>query len=245
MISYSELAKKILKVPEQRLIRMIRHAMQSHFFYEPKQGYVAHSALSAGLVTSSAMRSSFEFLMQTSIPMMPALIQATEKHGQDAEKAENATMGIVLKGGDSINPFEIWQHQDPEKFSGFMEFMKASVEGTTIQQIVDGYNWKGLGEGTVVDVRRLSALSTHPQTNTFPLPGRRRPRPPRYSNRRIRPLPFYHNPRRPRRHRPRPGPTPLPPHLARNFHGPRLLQPQPHPQRLRLLLLPHHARLAR
>lgn len=33
-----------------------------------------------------------------------------------------------------------------------MDFMKASLEGTTIEQIVNGYDWKGLGAGTVVDV---------------------------------------------------------------------------------------------
>lgn len=39
-----------------------------------------------------------------------------------------------------------------------MDFMKASLEGTTIEQIVNGYDWKGLGAGTVVDVRDSNTL---------------------------------------------------------------------------------------
>ncbi|KAF7194993.1 Hps1-dma1 cluster O-methyltransferase [Pseudocercospora fuligena] len=144
-ISYTTLSQK-LSIPESRLTRILRHAILTHhIFHEPSPGQIAHTSISAALLSSKSVA---DVLYDWMYPGMPAIVKATEKFGAKAEESGNEAMGLVLGGGENGE----WGWASlPQDFTGvFAEYMKASVEGTTIKQVVSGWNWRGLGEGGVV-----------------------------------------------------------------------------------------------
>ena len=80
-------------------------------------------------------------------------VEATEKFG--ATKAKNQTTYNVWKNTDRTFFEEVKQDKALTKqFAGYMQNV-GRAKGTSIQHLLDGFDWVSLGEMDVIDVGRF------------------------------------------------------------------------------------------
>lgn len=155
-ISYADLAAKA-KVSERRLKSVARMAMTNNLFSEPTANTIAHSAISALLVTNPNFFDWARFMTEASIPTAAKLVEACERWPDSVKKNETA-YNIAF---DHDLPFFDHLAQDPERtrqFSGYMKSVTNS-EGTDLKHLVAGFDWAKLGKATIVDVRLIAPLT--------------------------------------------------------------------------------------
>ena len=130
---------------------MIRMAITSNFLSEPMPGNVAHNAVSALFVSNPRLVDWAKFMTDFSMPAAAAFVEATEKWGVTDQKNQTA-FNIANKMDVSL--FEFFA-QSPELANCFASYMKSvqGSHGTSLQHLLTGFDWAGLGEAVVVDVR--------------------------------------------------------------------------------------------
>ena len=151
-ISFADLAAAAT-VPEPQLRSVARMAMTAGVFREPVSNHVAHSRTSAHLLANPSLTDWILFMAEASAPMAAKLVEATEKWGDTVQKTETA-FNIAM---DTDKPFFDYLSASPhltKRFAGYMKNVMTS-DGTNVRHLLNGFDWAGLGEAKVVDVRLL------------------------------------------------------------------------------------------
>ncbi|KAH8592329.1 hypothetical protein B0O99DRAFT_630306 [Bisporella sp. PMI_857] len=160
-ISYLDLSKK-LGLDITNLRRLVRHGMTNHIFREPHPGYVAHTS-SSRLIAEDPQLNAWVGLFSNDLwrPMVHQ-VDALTKWPNSHEPRETA---FQIANNTSDTFFEIFA-KSPERLKRYGTAMAANAasEGYHVQHVVEGYPWKNIGEGTVVDVYR-SPLFIRPNPN--------------------------------------------------------------------------------
>lgn len=148
-VAYAEVST-IASVPLSQLKRIARMAMLHGFLREPSPGQVAHTPMSALLVTNPGMLDWALFMAEATAKGAARLVDATEKWGATESKTETA-FNLAC---ETDMPFFDYLAQEPDLRKKFATYMKnvTSSEGTKIDHLLNGFDWAGLGSGTVVDV---------------------------------------------------------------------------------------------
>ncbi|KAL4963166.1 S-adenosyl-L-methionine-dependent methyltransferase [Aspergillus stella-maris] len=148
-ISYTELALKA-NVNEDTLKRMIRHAMTNRLFIEPSPNHVAHSASSALLVKSQALKDWVGYCSEETYPASAKVVEAHEQYGVTSDPSK-AGYSVAF---NTDKPMFEHMASDPERERRFANTMveMTSTEGYGIHHLVNGYNWSSIGKSKVVDV---------------------------------------------------------------------------------------------
>jgi 6-hydroxytryprostatin B O-methyltransferase len=157
-ISFVELATKT-GLDEPRLRRLLRYSMMTNLFQEPRIGYVAHTSLSALLVTDRATQDYIGHAAEISYPLNAKFVDAVEKWGNDGEQNHTA-LNIAHNTELPFYPY-MMTHKDPSvtaRFHGLMEGLDNS-EGHSVKHTINGYDWAAIGNGKVVDVRPYTVLA--------------------------------------------------------------------------------------
>ena len=148
MVSFTDVAAKA-GVDEGQCTRILRMAMTHNYFHEPRAGWVGHTAGSKLLLVPH-VRDLVGYLMEEGFVGAPRISETAEKFrgGQERNQAPwNVGQGVDLP------IFEFFE-TEPARMTRFFGCMDAmgSEEGYNIKHLVNGFDWKGLGKGTVVDV---------------------------------------------------------------------------------------------
>jgi len=149
-LPYAEIAVRA-KVPEPTLRSVARMAMTTGLLCETKDGHLSHNSLSAPFVENVHMRTQLLHMVNQTVPIMAGLARATEKWGDTT--APNETAYNIVNETDL--PF--FQHLKSrpdlnDNFDAFMKSRAVSHTGSSAEHLLDAFDWKSLGEATVVDV---------------------------------------------------------------------------------------------
>ena len=148
--SYGDIARAA-KVPEATLRSVARMAMTANFLRETDEGNLAHNALSASFVENPNLSTWLSYMVDRTVPVMSAFAKATERWG-DSVKGNETAYNIAME--TDLSFFEHLKSR-PDLSSAFDAYMKsqASVNsGTSVEFLLEGFDWASLGEATVVDV---------------------------------------------------------------------------------------------
>ena len=150
-ISFTDLATAT-SLDEPRLRRVLRYVMTSNLFCEPAPGHVAHTSLSALLVTDLPAQGYIGHAVEISYAVNNKFVEAVERWGTDGEL--NHTAANIAHGMDL--PFYQFMMTHPDRgvsarFQGLMDGLAAS-EGYSIKWTVEGFDWGRFEEAVVVDV---------------------------------------------------------------------------------------------
>ncbi|TPX18779.1 uncharacterized protein E0L32_011528 [Thyridium curvatum] len=164
-VAYAEVST-IASVPLSQLKRIARMAMLHGFLREPSPGQVAHTPMSALLVTNPGMLDWALFMAEATAKGAARLVDATEKWGATESKTETA-FNLAC---ETDMPFFDYLAQEPDLRKKFATYMKnvTSSEGTKIDHLLNGFDWAGLGSGTVVDVGGSNCHASLALANAFP-----------------------------------------------------------------------------
>lgn len=148
-VTYADLAAAAT-VPEAQLRQVLRYAMTCRLFTEPTPGSVAHTAVSRLLRDSPPVIDYVGHCTEFSSVVVGKLAKATERFKGSEEPSETA-FNIAY---DTPLPMFPWMGQHPEtaqRFKRLMMSMTAS-EKYSPRYLAECYDWRSLGDGTVVDV---------------------------------------------------------------------------------------------
>ena len=157
-ISYDALARRA-RVSIKQLKTVLRTAMTSNLFCEQEPGEVSHTATSALLVTNPGLHDWAAFMTSTTAPAANKLVEATERWPEALSKNETA-YNVAF---DTDLPFFEHLNTDPckvKEFAGYMKHVQQG-EGTALRHLVNGYDWKAIGKGKVIDVSLTNLLLIH------------------------------------------------------------------------------------
>ncbi|KIY00481.1 uncharacterized protein Z520_04166 [Fonsecaea multimorphosa CBS 102226] len=171
-ISYADLARKV-PLTERQLRRLFRHAMTKNIFFEPRPDHVAHSSLSIAPVKNPTLKPWIHHNLGEVLPASSRLADAVEKYGDSQDPTATAfNMAWNLEEGKGL--FD-WLENDghgSEKgwrarlFAQAMQAMDGG--GHDRKYTIQGFNWEGLGEATVVDVGGSSGFISMSLAERFP-----------------------------------------------------------------------------
>lgn len=168
-IPFSDVAWAI-NLPEPLVARLLRHTMMSHIFCEPRPGHVAHTASSISLLNAS-VRDWLDMTLEEWGPAAVKAVDALQKYPGSQEPNETG-FGLAFEGQG------IFQYlgQRPDRAKVFGSAMGDFSKGAShkVEHLVENYDWKSLGNGTVVDVSSSPQLpfvpSSFSSTSNRPLP---------------------------------------------------------------------------
>ncbi|KAF7517119.1 hypothetical protein G7054_g13912 [Neopestalotiopsis clavispora] len=151
--SYASVAKAA-GVPEHQLRSIARMAMLKGFLSEPESDYVCHSPLSAAMAAKPQLLEWTQFVTSSSAPMVTAMVEATERWGED--RAAHRTAYAVAWATD----LTVFGHvaADPDRQARWASYMRAMTqsEGMKLSHLVEGWRsgWhdKAASSAVVVDV---------------------------------------------------------------------------------------------
>lgn len=176
--SFAEIAAKV-GLPEAPIRRIIRHAMICRIFCEPRPGYVAHTAASAVFLRTPEICSWVGHNLEEVWPASVKIPDALRLYGDSEEPGESAfniAFGLPKEipffrfvDADGEGDKKGWRMQ---RFSQAMKYINSGASHNT-EYIHAGFDWKGLGGGTVVDVRYCLLPSTIFSQANLILTGRR------------------------------------------------------------------------
>lgn len=129
----------------------MRYATTIHIFAESSPGMVSHTASSRLLSESPAVLNFVDYCVDFSEQIVRKIVRQTEIFHGSQEPNETA---FSLSQDTSLALFP-WLGQRPqmaERFKKLMMGMTAS-EKYSPKHLANNYDWAGLGDGTVVDVR--------------------------------------------------------------------------------------------
>lgn len=150
-LPYAEIAVRA-KVPVSTLRSIARMAMTTGFLCETKDGNLSHNSLSAPFVEDFHMRRQLLHMVNQTVPIMAGLARATEKWGDTTAPNETA-YNIVME--TSLPFFEHLKARPDlnDNFDAFMKSRAVSHTGSSAEHLLEAFDWKSLGEATVVDVK--------------------------------------------------------------------------------------------
>lgn len=143
-------------VPVRQLKSVARMAIARNFLREAPAGHLSHTSISAAFVQTPSFNDWAVFMATNSAMVAANLVEATEKYGDTHSKCETA--------------YNVWQNTDlpffdhlkldeerNRQFAGYMKNV-TSGKGTSIQHLINGYDWDALGDVTIVDVSKCRRL---------------------------------------------------------------------------------------
>lgn len=147
-ISFTNLAQEC-KLPEKDVQRIVRHAMTNFIFCEPKTGYVAHTSASRLLVDNPVLTALVGIGLEERFPASHQMVQALEKHA-DSQEPTLSAWGLANHAEAPLFAELAMRHPNRmQRFAGAMTAMANQIPSSTF---CDNYDWKALGNATVVDV---------------------------------------------------------------------------------------------
>jgi len=148
-MSYHDIAQEA-QVPEYQLRKICRMAMTSGLFRELDNNTLAHTAISRGLRHGSPFLDAMMFLTETASVTASKMVDMTVRYGSSSAQ-NNTAFNVAF---DTDLPFYAYLSQNPTvgaQLAGSMKFFGVGGE-LHLKHLVNGYDWAGLGEATVVDV---------------------------------------------------------------------------------------------
>jgi 6-hydroxytryprostatin B O-methyltransferase len=152
-LPYSKVSS-LARVPEHQLRSIARMAMLAGFLSEPAPNRLSHSPLSAAMVRQPELLEWARFTTGTSAPMVGAMVEATERWGDDRSihrTAYNAAWktDLPLFAHVAANP------ELQERYARYMRVMTRS-RGMALGHLLQGWRegWESLARrgGVLVDV---------------------------------------------------------------------------------------------
>ncbi|KAJ5641284.1 hypothetical protein N7490_005284 [Penicillium lividum] len=156
-VSYAEIASKV-GIPEYRVHRILRHAMTSRIFREPRPGYVAHTGPSAAFLRNPVLGDWVSFNLDEVWKADTQLVETLRNYGDSEEPADSAIgrafgfpkghtyWDFVANDGEGEN--KGWRQR---RFAQGMKF-RAAGNPQTHHHLHAAFDWAGLGKAKVVDV---------------------------------------------------------------------------------------------
>ncbi|KAF3399425.1 O-methyltransferase bik3 [Talaromyces pinophilus] len=164
-ISYGEIAE-IAKVSEDQLRRVIRMVITSNLLAEPSPNQVAHNAVSSTFVKQPGFMSWAKFMITYSAPTAASFADASEKWGDTVKKNETA-FNVAFSTDKPFFDYLAQSAELTETFAAYMKSVQGSY-GTSLKHLVNGLDWDGLGEATVVDVGGSTCASSIALADAYP-----------------------------------------------------------------------------
>ncbi|CAG7962236.1 unnamed protein product [Penicillium nalgiovense] len=138
-VSYAEIASKV-GIPEYRVHRILRHAMTSRIFREPRPGYVAHTGPSAAFLRNPVLRDWVSFNLDEVWKADTYLVETLRNYGS------HIYWDFVANDGEGEN--KGWRQR---RFAQGMKF-RAAGNPQMHHHLHAAFDWAGLGKAKVVDV---------------------------------------------------------------------------------------------
>lgn len=155
-ISYADIAAAV-KVPVNKIRQVLRLAMTNRVFYEPRHGYVAHTAASRLLKEDPHMMAWIPFNTDDLAPASLKVVEAFEKFPDSGEVAETAF--ALAHNNENLFQFLGARPTNAKRFGMSMSAFSTG-QGYAVEHLVNGYAWDQLPkDATIVDVRILALAS--------------------------------------------------------------------------------------
>lgn len=147
-ISFKDLASKV-GVDESQCTRILRTLMTQYFFIEKSIGHVSHTAMSK-LLTVPSVRDCVGYLIEEGFLGAPRISETAERFA-GSEERHHSSWNVAH--GKELPIFEFFE-TDSARMRRFLGNMAAmgGQDAYNIKHLVQGYNWRHLDAGTVVDV---------------------------------------------------------------------------------------------
>ncbi|KAF3920378.1 O-demethylpuromycin-O-methyltransferase [Dactylellina cionopaga] len=148
-ISYAEISEKC-KLSELQIRQILRLAMTNRIFYEPRHGYVAHTAQSKLLREDPLMLNWISFNTDDLAPASMKVVEALQKWPGSGEPTETAF--ALAHNNETLFQFLAAR---PERAKRFGQAMSAfsTGQGYAVDHLVRGFDWDKLpNDATIVDV---------------------------------------------------------------------------------------------
>ncbi|KAI0010929.1 O-methyltransferase-domain-containing protein [Xylariaceae sp. FL0662B] len=152
-IAINDLATKV-GVNVKLLQQQLRFAYLVGIFHEPREGFVAHTSVSAAMPTYSPwIRMRLGYLMSSGAWKIPEAL----KTWQDPPSPGHIQIPVALADSKHRNFWRVLEEDDPdgrgmEKFSVAMKALFAGHSGNSFSPFVQGFDWAALGNGLIIDV---------------------------------------------------------------------------------------------
>ncbi|CAG8953114.1 hypothetical protein HYFRA_00003311 [Hymenoscyphus fraxineus] len=147
-ISFSEVAAKC-GVDADDMCRILRHAVTNHIFTEPREGFIAHTAVSKALAEVPMLHEWVTMACEDMWPPTTRLVDAMNKWPGSGEPRQTAYNLASRAEGSFFEELERSSERS-ERFSKAMSLFKI-MPGFEPSLVADSKLWKGVS-GTVVDV---------------------------------------------------------------------------------------------
>ena len=147
-VTFAEVASKS-GLDEALVTRLLRHGMIYHVFYEPVLGKVAHTVSSTALYKSDSVKDWLDMTFEEWGPASVKAVDAMQKFPGSQEQNETG-FGLAFEN-ESIFKYLAKRPERAKVFGGAMGNFSKGVSHK-VEYLVKNYDWKGLGEKTVVDV---------------------------------------------------------------------------------------------
>ena len=128
-----------------------RMAITAGVLQETSPGCLSHNPLSASFVDDVHVRTQLLHMFRQTVPIMTGLIGAVEKWGETT-KSNQTAYNLINK---TDLPFFQHLKAHPDLGANFEAFMKSRAvchQGSSAEHLLEAFDWKLLGEATVVDV---------------------------------------------------------------------------------------------
>ncbi|KAK6222954.1 hypothetical protein LQW54_000766 [Pestalotiopsis sp. IQ-011] len=166
--SYAEIAKHTF-LPEDVVVRLLKHAFTLRLFPETDHGRVVHASRSAALATQPGLRALVSSVLDTSSAPLLLLNHALDRYSRGrpelTQELWETSFALFHAGGVFGEKYKVlWDYlendgddEGPRKKGWrqkeFVEFMRYIKEIFRLKElIVDCFDWEDAGEARVVDV---------------------------------------------------------------------------------------------
>ncbi|KAL9115005.1 MAG: hypothetical protein Q9227_001249 [Pyrenula ochraceoflavens] len=192
-IAFGTLATKT-GVEERKLRRLLRHAMTDYVFCEPREGVVAHNALSKLLAEDDLLHDCVCNALDELWPAASRVVEAIEKWPGSDEPNETVCSysiqrEVMTNALISLKGYSLANNTDKSMYVVFKEnaargekFARAmsantDAEGYTSHHLLEGYPWNDLGSALIVDVGGSQGKRRHRNREAIPQDSMYRTRP--------------------------------------------------------------------
>jgi 6-hydroxytryprostatin B O-methyltransferase len=144
-------------MPESRLVRLLRFAMTARLFCEPRPGFVAHTANSALWLRTPQISDWVRFNLEDAARGSTRVVDSIRLFGESDAPGE-CGLGLAIGLPRNADFFQFFETDGEGGDKGRMtRFSPSNAFFSTFSPtgIHAGFDWKALGDGTVVDVRLL------------------------------------------------------------------------------------------
>jgi hypothetical protein len=148
-ISISELAD-LTSLSEPRLRTVLRQVMVHHMFYEPREDYVAHTAMSSLLVSNPGAMDWIGHVVGDALPATAKFTEALKAFG-NTDKDNETAFNLAFNTKENCMRYIGSRPLEAKRFGGALAFGggggAASFEG-----VVGISSWAKIGAAKIVDV---------------------------------------------------------------------------------------------